>query len=230
MKWKGNYYPLATPLPTPAGARTPAPDDPRASDLGGMADYAAHSVYKFSGVVDGSLRVTDIQDPLSRSFLVGAGQHNCVAELRRVLDGEAPLDAGPGAFCGRPAGSIPLHFQTGVEMLQFSGGKGIRYLIASANYLTINKLYYIFQGLSDDGRYFISFLYQGIRHPYLAEKELFEMNLGPLIAWRAGQYEEAAQSYQVFNERVETLLEAGQVPLYPALDLLDALVESIEIQ
>jgi hypothetical protein len=223
------YYPLATPMPTPESAETPWPDDPRAGNYAGFENYAEHSVYTFSGTREGFMSVFDLRNPLSREYLVDPYQVDCIQLLQKALVSDSIQTGDLRPFCGMN-GAFPLHFTADIQAIQFTGGKGIRYLISSSNYLTVNQMVYIFQGLSEDGRYYITLHYQGISHPYIVGHEIFEMNLGPLIAWRSGQYEEAAQSYQVFNERIETLLEAGVVPLYPSLELLDAMVASIEIK
>jgi hypothetical protein len=227
---KEEYYPLATPMPTTATTETPWSLDPR-SGIGGVGvEYSAHSIYTFSGAANGILRVIDIQNPLSHSFFQNTGQVDCLERLQNFLATPQPDGSGLSPFCGITYGGIPLHFKIDARVIPFSGGKGVRILFSSANYLTVQKLYYNFQGISDDGRFFISFLFDGISNPYMMDKDLFEMNLGPLVAWRAGQYEEAQQSYQVFNKRMKTLLEAGAVPLYPSLEILDAMMASIDVK
>jgi len=49
----------------------------------------------------------------------------------------------------------------------------------------------------------------------------------PLNAWKDGQYDESQQSFDVFNARIERMLNAGELPLYPPLDLLDSTLSSI---
>jgi hypothetical protein len=218
-------------MPTPANEKTPWPDDPRMGLGGAGAGYAAHSVYTFAGPADGWMWVTDIADPLSRAYLSQPGGGNCVDDLRKLLTSSSPtLENGTYTFCAMVSGGVPLHFRVAVKIIQFQGGKGVRYLISSSNYQTVNKLNYIFQGITDDDRLVLSFFNRGISHPYIVDNELFEENVGPLIAWRAGQYDEAIRSYTAFNQRIEQLLAAGAISLYPSLELLDAMMASIEIK
>jgi hypothetical protein len=226
----GNYLPLATPLPTPQTAETPWPDDPRGSlNMGYTASYAAQSGYGISGAIGGNITVYDLQDPLSRYYINRMSYDDCTQALRKNLESGEIVAAYLDPFCGSN-GAIPLHFIVDVKPIQFSGGKGVRFLISSANWLTVNKMEYIFQGLSDDGRYFIRGRIPDIAHPYIVDQQLWENDFGPLLAWKEGQYEEAGKSYQVFNARMEKLLNAGVVPLYPALELLDAMMASIVIK
>ena len=220
----GDYFPLATPLPTPRTIETPQPDDPRFSDFG-TSSYAAHSYYEISGPIDGNFIVYDLEDPLSRYYLNHMRDNDCTQALRKNLKSEEINAEALNPFCGINGG-IPLHFITSIKPIQFDGGKGVRFLISSANYQTVNKMEYIFQGLSDDKRYFIRGLFRPIAHPYIVDVPL-ENDFGPLIAWKEGQYDEAQKSYDVFNARMEEMLNGGLVPLYPSLDFLDSMMASI---
>jgi uncharacterized protein YraI len=226
----GEYYPLATPLPTPETAETPFPNDPRGDlQLGWVASYAAHSYYDVSGAIGGGIIVYDLQDPLSRYYINRLSYIDCTQALRKNLESTEIVKANLNPFCGANGG-IPLHFIVDAKPIQFTGGRGVRFLISSANYLTVNKMYYTFQGLSDDGRYFIFGWLSPISHPYIVDEQLWENDFGPFIAWKEGQYEQAGKSFEVFNSRMEKLLEADVVPLYPSLDILDAMMSSIEIK
>ena len=231
----GHYLPLATPLPAPLTAETPLPDDPRGEISFGTASHAAQSYYGISGtsVMGNSFRayliVYELEDPLSRYYLNNMSYNDCTQALRKVLESVEIVAEYLNPFCGVNQG-IPLHFIAGIKPVQFVGGKGVRFLISSANHLTVNKMYYIFQGLSDDGRYFISGHISPIAHPYIVEEQLWTNDFGPLLAWKEGQYEEAQKSYDVFNARIEKMLNAGVVTLYPSLVFLDTMMASIVIK
>lgn len=45
-----------------------------------------------------------------------------------------------------------------------------------------------------------------------------------------GTENEAQKSYDAFNARIEKMLNAGVVPLYPSLEHLDAMLASIVIK
>ena len=223
----GSYYPLATPMPRPQNEETPEPDDPRYSEFGSTA-YAAHSLYGLT-ITNGDsyvLWVYDLEDPLSRYYLNRMSYTDCTEILRKNLEGPTIEAEFLKPFCGINGG-IPLLFKADIQLIQFSGGKGVRYLMASANYQTVDHMEYRFQGLSDDGRYYISGLFRPILHPYIIDDQLIGSDFGWLLAWREGQYEQAQASYDVFNARIEAMLNAGVVTLYPALELLDEMVASI---
>jgi hypothetical protein len=223
----GNYNPLATPLPRPQTLETPEPDDPRYSDFG-TASYAAHSFYDVSGsVLESSwLWVYELDDPLSRYYLNHMKYDDCTEALRNNLNQPTIVPDYLKPFCGINGG-IPLLFKASVKPIRFTGGKGVRYLIASGNYQTVDHLEYRFQGLSDDGRYYLSGLFRPIFHPYIIE---FGKDIGWLLEWKEGQYDEAQKSYDLFNARIEEMLNAGVVTLYPALDFLDVMMESIVVK
>lgn len=221
---QGGYYPLATPIPAPETTQTPMPVDPRASDFG-TVEYAAHSSYKLSGAIKGFITVFDLQDPLSRYYLNSKSYDDCTRKVREILENNTLVESYLQPFCGFNMG-MPTHFKVNIKIIEFSGGRGVRFLISSANYQTVNKMNYRFQGLSDDGRYYISVLIYDIAHPYITER----YDKVPFIPWQEGRYEEASQSYDAFNARMKELLEAGVVPLYPSLEILDAMLASIEIK
>jgi hypothetical protein len=225
----GTYNPLATPIPRPLTPDTPEPNDPRFSDFG-TTSYAAHSFYTISGVVDDSwVWVYDLTDPLSRYYLNNQGYNDCTEALRENLKNEVIVKDYLNPFCGINGG-IPLLFKAGVNSIQFTGGKGVRYMYASGNYQTVNYLEYRFQGLSDDGRYYLSGVFRPILHPYILEDQLYNADFGWLLEWKEGQYEQAQKSYDSFNVRVEELLDADKITLYPSLDFLDQMMASIVIK
>lgn len=225
----GNFNPLATPLPRPQTEETPEPDDPRYSEFGTVA-YAAHSFYDLSDTIDGDfwLWIYDLQDPLSRYYLNHRRDTDCTQALRQTLKSEEIDPTRLNPFCGINQG-IPLLFKADIKSIQFEGGQGVRYLIASGNYLTANQMEYIFQGLSDDKRYYIRGHFRPVLHPYIVEAPL-DNDFGPIMAWKEGQYDEAQASYDAFNARIEKMLNAGVVPLYPSLDFLDEMMASIVIK
>jgi len=225
---QGDYYPLATPMPAPETAETPWPDDPRAS-VYGVAECAAHSVYWMSGATKAFIEVFELQDPLSRYYLNQQSYDDCTQKVREMLDNHTLYESYIQTFCGMNGG-IPIHFKVNIKEIDFTGGRGLRFLISSANYPTVNKLNYRYQGLSDDGRYFISVLFYDILHPYIVGDEIFGYDFGPFFASKEGQYDKAEQSWKVFNDRMKELLEAGVVPLYPSLEVLDAMMASIVIK
>jgi hypothetical protein len=226
----GGYNPLATPLPRPQTEETPAPEDPRYSDFG-TAAYAAHSFYGGEGASGASLRmwVYELEDPLSRYYLNQQRGEDCTEDLRKNLDSPQMQAELLDPFCGINGG-IPIHFKAGLKRIEFTGGEGLRYFIASANYQTIDHLEYFFQGLSNDGRFYILVMFRPVLHPYILESQLLEGNFGWLLAWKDGQYEAAQATYDEFNARVEALLNAGMLALFPSIELVDEIMSSIVIK
>jgi hypothetical protein len=223
----GDYFPLATPLPSPQNIETPLPNDPRGNIQENQAvAHAAHSYYGMSSVIDAYLIVYDREDPLSRFYLNSMSYDDCTQALQKTLEKEEIVAAFLDPFCGIDVG-IPLHFIADIRPIQFSGGKGVRFLLSSGNHLTVNKLYYVFEGLSDDGRYFIRGHFSPIIHPYIIDAEQLQNDFGPVLGWKEGQYDEAKASYDLFNTRIGELLDAEVVPLYPSLVYLDSMLASI---
>jgi hypothetical protein len=224
----GSYNPLATPMPRPQTEETPFPDDPRYSDFG-TASYAAHSFYNVSGTIGDYFWVYDLEDPLSRYYLNHMSYDDCTKALQKNLENAIPVRDYLDPFCGVNQG-IPLLFKAGVKPIQFNGGKGVRYLTASGNSQTVNHLVYHFQGLSDNGRYYITGFFRPIFHPYIIEDQLYADDFGWLLEWKDGQYDEAQKSYDLFNARIEQLINAEAVTLYPSLEFLDNMMASIAMQ
>ena len=69
-----------------------------------------------------------------------------------------------------------------------------------------------------------------IYQTYIVDANLiWENDFGPLLSW-SGDPVAAEASYDVFNERIRTLLDAQVVTLYPQLELLDEMMASIVIR
>ena len=77
---------------------------------------------------------------------------------------------------------------------------------------------------------YITGLFRQILHPYIIKNQLFGDDFGWFLEWWEGKYDEAQKSYDDFNARIEESLNAGVVTLYPSLDFLDDLVESIVVK
>jgi hypothetical protein len=190
---------------------------------------AEHSAYGISSNVlsNSYMVVFNLQDPLTRYYLNQQPFAECSDGWLQNLTTYPPNIANIQPFCGMGQG-IPIHWIADVQTIQFSGGRGLRFLIASANYQTIDHMGYIFQGLSDDGRYYILIHLRSIYHPYIVDA--FNMATNPLLAWDHGQYDDTQAIYDSFNQRMLTLLNAHLIPVYPQLNLLDEMVASIEIK
>lgn len=148
-----------------------------------------------------------------RADEVNALETGAVESLNAVLGGQTdhhndfPRLAGAGSIID--AQLIPLAFQN---------GNGYRYLVAksfSADPLQSTQLTYLYQGVSDDGKYFVSFLML-VDAPFLA----------PYIGQALNTPEEFETYFQTVNDLVET--SSGD-QFTPSLIALDELVSSIVI-
>ena len=113
------------------------------------------------------------------------------------------------------AGSI---IDAQVMPVAFQNGNGYRYLVAksfSADPISNTSMTYMYQGVSNDGEYFISFI-MFVDAPFLA----------PYVRKALNSPEEFETYFQEVNNLVET--SSGD-QFTPSLNMLDALVSSIVI-
>lgn len=113
-------------------------------------------------------------------------------------------------------------FATQLQPLTFQNGKGIRYISYISPHIDqiINgALFYTFQGLTDDGQYYISFYYP-INVPILPNTR----NPNP-------NHDSASRTYDTYLAK--TIAELNKLPPeehQPNLKLLDALIQSLTVQ
>ena len=130
----------------------------------------------------------------------------------------------------------PLH--THQAYLEFAEGAGVRGLLQYMQdyfFFTNNGLIYEFQGLTRDGRYFISVRYP-VSVPFLMELDGISLppanlNLQAIAipAW-PGDYEGQRQIIEEYNTEALRLFEQmSDTEALPNLALLDRLVQSIRI-
>ncbi len=191
---------------------------------------SAYSTYTFNSAFEiFEFNVIDIQTPDSRYYLGG----DYLAKLQKMINSGEVLQTELEPFTGSAYYGAPRAFIADAKILTFTSGKGIRYLFVSKNAApAYNPLIYYFQGISDDGRYYI-YAALGVSSEYLITSgmlSLLEGGFGPFAGYTPGDYAAADKSYDTYNERIETLLEAHLLTLYPSLDLLDAMFASIEIK
>ena len=131
-------------------------------------------------------------------------------------------------YLNQPCG-IPYEVAD-VKPIQFTGGQGERFLVHDGHNIVYGAPYYYFEGISDDGRYYMYALLSGLSHPYIGDYDQLEhQSFGPLLAWGEND-RKAFASYQVFNARLIELMDAGEVMFYPPLALIDEMFSSIEIK
>lgn len=162
--------------------------------------------------------------PAWRKLFVQAGEEkgNPVDRLRALLakgsnnvSGEIPILP--------PAEAVQI-LKSRVKLLPFKGGKGFAFIafyaqdnVAAAN----DSLFYTFQGLTDDGRYWVSFYYP------------VKASILPKTAQDSPEmkdYEAFDKSFDAYVKKTARALEDPKTVYTPDLAKLDALVRSIEIR
>ena len=112
-------------------------------------------------------------------------------------------------------------FHAQVQYLKFHGGQGIRYITQlDQAYLPVNNLevIYTFQGLTDDGQYYISAILP-ITNGALPNSDQVTADMQSQLNDPATYYQGMAQS----------LNAAKAQDFSPNLSLLDAMLQSLEI-
>ena len=150
-----------------------------------------------------------------------------VDSLRGLLD-SGQLPAPGGGFSGEGLPVLPLFnaaqvMHTQVAFVDFQGGRGVRFLTEYAQYAApINNtdLFYTFQGLTDDGQYYVAAILP-VAHPAL-----------PADASQVpGSDAEAfADNYDTYaNDMALQLAGYGAAEFTPGLALLDAMMASLKV-
>jgi hypothetical protein len=228
---KGEYFPLLIIPPTPQTQETPwAFTEPRGRvDMFDRARYSQHSFYTMEGEpFSFTLIVYDLTEWASRSYI--EIHEDCTRRLQNHLSMKEPVKAYLNLWCGMWGGSgAPGAYMGAAKFIDFKGGKGVSYFFASANYQTINQLHFYFQGLSDDGRYMI-YLATTFDHPYIVDWQTLDSPRNPFLQWTGGDRDKLDAAYKSFNSRMEVLLDAGVIPLYPDLEMIDAMLNSISFK
>jgi DNA-binding CsgD family transcriptional regulator len=122
-----------------------------------------------------------------------------------------------------PPINYTLGFHSGVQYFDFQNGSGVRYLaiLGQAPAPVNNKeLFYKFQGFTSDGRHFISIV-MPIQHPAL---------LASPDDQTQEQFEAMLERFDQYRAESATMLDAQPPSSFtPALDAMDALVQSVRI-
>lgn len=133
------------------------------------------------------------------------------------------LDTKPADGEGAPVGDIfnaGQMYKSNVKYLQFQNGEGIRFLTQYGQALSPlgrPMMFYTFQGLTDDGKYFISAMLPAT-HPSLPHGELVEMDQAFMDNW------------EIYVAETEAQLNAeADNTFLPPLGLLDVMFESMTV-
>jgi hypothetical protein len=156
------------------------------------------------------------------------GAATAMAHLRVLLDGSTPVtvDNAPGI----PFFNAAQQFAAQGRVIQFQNGSGVRMLTQYAQYAApINNtdLFYQFEGLTGDGRYYIIAILPTTA-PMLAPNEQPDASLPPDgVPFPGFEDPQAAPGYYA---AISAKLDAAAPDTFsPSLALLDALIESISI-
>jgi hypothetical protein len=166
----------------------------------------------------------------------GESQHSAdnIANLRRLLQNRPDMGAYPLAGVDEPPHYVPwlrpinatpvMH--VGVEYLDFQNGSGMRYLTQYAQALTVvnnQELNYTFQGLTQDGKYYIAAMLP-VHHPDLLSGANDAPD-GDTSVWA-----DVETNVQYMRKAVQMLDEAEPSSFAPDLADLDAMIRSISVR
>jgi hypothetical protein len=160
-----------------------------------------------------------------------AASHEHVAENIQILTSIAANGAGPDTSLP----SVPFFnaaevFASQINALQFQNGSGVRAVTEYAQYAaSINNedLFYVFQGLSRDGAYYVIAIFP-IRAPILAETSDPEAFL-PEGGVAFPGYEDATALDRYYADVTQGLNALPADRFQPSLAELDALIQSLMI-
>ena len=144
-----------------------------------------------------------------------------ITNLKTLLAGKPPA---PETIPFLPTWNAGQVLRANVKYLNFQNGSGVRFLtMYSQSYTPVNnnELFYSFQGLTDDGNYYISAILP-VSHPSLPPDSSFIPG---------GDFDTFANNYPAYSVEITTNLSAQPSSSFsPNLDLLDAAIQSFLIQ
>lgn len=148
-----------------------------------------------------------------RAEEINALQAGVLESLSAVLEDQTDHHSDFPRFAG--AGSV---IDAQIKTIAFQNGKGFRYLLTksfSAEPLKSIGMTYLYQGVTDDDKYFVSFI-MTVDAPFLAEY--------------IGQPLNTIEEFESFYGNINNLVDTSRGDQFtPSLDLFDALISSIVI-
>ena len=148
-----------------------------------------------------------------------------------------------GMLASRPAdmeGALPFLtmagagqvFHTKLAYLDFANGSGIRYITSYGQYYVPynnRDLFYTFQGITDDGKYWVSVIFP-VNHAILPPT--YDSTIVPpggiaIPSWDSPTYEEDMEAYYSTMNGIMTA--TADNTFVPALDCLDQYIQSLNI-
>ncbi len=219
------YFPMATPVPTLAPNIWQ--DDPRETNHSEYRNYQFTSTS--GGRIDFNLNAIPVVPELSINW---EKYRDYARRIASMANSGSVLTGSLAPFLGWESYGLPVAITTKAEVIDFAGGSGIRYLVGTHNATPVmNPMYYIFQGVSEDGSLYL-YLIIPVYSSYLSSNpNEASQPFGPFISSNDDpSFEKVQASYDVFNERIEELIQADELNFFPDLALLDAMVASIELK
>jgi hypothetical protein len=166
--------------------------------------------------------------PAQEYAAVNEGASDSISRLQAILsEAAAPTAENLPHITFFNAGQA---FAAQIKTIQFQGGSGVRFLTEYAQYYaTANNrdLFYEFQGLTNDGKYYILAILPA-SHPLLAMDENPETVIpAGGIPFPGYDDQNALETY--YPAVVNLLNSAAPESFNPALGMLDALIQSLNI-
>lgn len=232
ISYQGTYFAI------PTGLASGAQSEPVPQVNEGVTVWPAHTKFTLQGYpLQGTTYQPQIMIfPVDEYQIMGTGDpetslydpRTMIITLQYILaTGNFPApDAVPNTFPFLPGPSARQVFHAQQTMLSFQNGNGIRYLTqfsqASMPLINNQDLVYTFQGITLDGKYYVSVI-MPINLPYLAA------DYGS-----SGQSDlQTLDNYPGYISSTVTQLQQpegeGGNPFAPSLATLDALVQSLLI-
>ncbi|MBL8186426.1 MAG: hypothetical protein JNK38_00375 [Acidobacteria bacterium] len=208
--------------------------------------HPEHPAFVFNGDYANQLKGSFFSKPEIRIYPVNeyleiVGQN---ADLKRIVEEEFrrlkdSLGKQPTSFTYEAPFVAVLEagqlFQAKVKYLSFKAGKGILYLTWFCNdptqscEITSQGLSYIFQGLTDDGRYFIYATFP-VKTALLPLKEKIPDVFGCFDPKSSATFDELTEACQKYGKQVGNKIDLfASADFYPSLDLFDQLIQSLSI-
>jgi DNA-binding CsgD family transcriptional regulator len=161
--------------------------------------------------------------PMKEYTHMGKDSETTINDLQNILAAQRVSPAEPLPFLPRQNAAQLFHAQE--KIFNFKNGTGIRYITqySQAHFPAINNtdLFYTFQGITSDGKYYVSVILP-INLASLAAKDDPE-------AWKNPAEWQTVEKYPDYLNTMINGLNQADNPFNPSLASLDALVQSLQV-
>ena len=165
----------------------------------------------------------------AQEFAADSGAAESIRRLQAILSNTTPPTADNLPFV--PFFNAGQVFAAQIQTIKFQNGSGVRFLTEYAQYFaTINNrdLFYEFQGLTTDGKYYIIAILP-VTAPMLAADEKPDASVPSDGVPFPGYDDPNADYVSYYNAIAEKLNTAASETFSPTLTTLDNLIQSITI-